>query len=597
MAPWGCFLLLLLLLQLSAGGSCCAFAVGVLSLSEDAMYLRYSRPWFREAGALFFGTTEARGLAMVSCPCPRAALSCWVICTLQHLMDSRPLRDWYVIVAETSFLSVANLQYNLEPYAPGEPWAVADFSLRLRGRPPRWPTDADFLPQPCAVAFSHNATTTILQEATRLQLDQLALGPFYRTLAQKVGIGLLSADSFLCAAPLHADEADDSCHAHAQGQQVRCVPSMPNPVVYRPAVLALGPREQFASFTKVVLRRMWRLAGDTSAVCGPTGCSLCSASRATGVIRHRDRALRPHHCNVDTGLNRTLWSTLQGLLWSSSGRRSTPVRLVDVFLFTTELDMLEVKLYESFEAVGLFVVMESNTTFQGQPRPLVFPPWRNHPRFARFSRKIRYLTFSPTQQCEQDAWACELEQRTHSVHRANLQANDLVMVTDADEIISLDVMRRLRDCNHLTPIAMELTFFYYSVRLHRLEEGWQVPAYTRWQAMRVTGLGLRRTSLASTLIRSAGWHFSYFGGPAVIHQKLLSFSHTEYSRPPYTDLDHIEQCVRTGADLFNRTGYRWIASGPHRLPALLHDRPCDFPAFFDPFATSHPRRGGATPSP
>eukprot|EP00667_Euglena_gracilis_P005110 EG_transcript_5139 len=583
MNPGACcrLVLLLYLLVLITRGVCGRIAVGALSLSGDPLYLRVARPWLRPANAVFFGSTEVRGLALVNCSCARTEVPCWTVCALRHLLAVRPAQDWYVVVAETSFVFLPNLEYQLQLYAPDEPWAVADFSRRLNGRPPPAPTDADFRPAPCGVAFSRNATAAIVKQAPWLALERLPWGRFFRTLAHDVGVALDSSDAFLCSLPFHAEEADEDCHRQRQSPP-RCTAGVPNPVVYRPAVVALGPREQFASLGRTVLRRLRRADANTSAVCGPTYCSLCSGSAATGAIRQRQRALERHHCRVGRGVNRTLWTFMQDLVWRSSGRRSTPVRLVDVLLFTTEVDMLQVRLYETFEAVDVVVLMESNMTFQGQPRPLVFPPWRHHPRFARYSSKIRHLTFHPTQQCRLDPWACELDQRTQSVHRAGLRPADLVLVTDADELVGLDTMRRLRDCNHLTPIALDLTFHYYSVGLHRHGAVWQVPAYNYRQAMRVTGLGLRRVSLAETVIPAAGWHFSYFGGPGAIRQKLLSFSHTEYSQPPYTNLAHIERCLRQGADLFNRSDHRWVPAPPPRLPALLRDRPCDFPAFFDP---------------
>ncbi|CAE6459519.1 unnamed protein product [Rhizoctonia solani] len=62
----------------------------------------------------------------------------------------------------------------------------------------------------------------------------------------------------------------------------------------------------------------------------------------------------------------------------------------DAVLFSTELDLLEVRLNELDSVVDRFFVIESDRTFTGIPKPPVLGDVLLTPRFARFRSKITY---------------------------------------------------------------------------------------------------------------------------------------------------------------------------------------------------------------
>ena len=52
------------------------------------------------------------------------------------------------------------------------------------------------------------------------------------------------------------------------------------------------------------------------------------------------------------------------------------------------------------------------------------------------------------------------------------------------------------------------------------------------------------------IYKNAGWHFSFMGD---VQSKLRSWGHAkEYDKPPYNTAEHIANCKKSGADLFNR---------------------------------------------
>jgi beta-1,4-mannosyl-glycoprotein beta-1,4-N-acetylglucosaminyltransferase len=69
-------------------------------------------------------------------------------------------------------------------------------------------------------------------------------------------------------------------------------------------------------------------------------------------------------------------------------RSPAPEALVDVFLFSTELDLLEIRLRELWDVVDRFVLVESTHTLMGEPKNLTFA--ENRAKFAQYESKISY---------------------------------------------------------------------------------------------------------------------------------------------------------------------------------------------------------------
>jgi beta-1,4-mannosyl-glycoprotein beta-1,4-N-acetylglucosaminyltransferase len=65
--------------------------------------------------------------------------------------------------------------------------------------------------------------------------------------------------------------------------------------------------------------------------------------------------------------------------------------VVDAFIFSNELDLLDIRLRELYDIVDYFVIVESDYTFMGRPKELSFD--LNKDRFAWASKKIRYDVF------------------------------------------------------------------------------------------------------------------------------------------------------------------------------------------------------------
>lgn len=210
-------------------------------------------------------------------------------------------------------------------------------------------------------------------------------------------------------------------------------------------------------------------------------------------------------------------------------------KIIDCFPFFNELDMLELRLNELNDVVDHFVIVEALEMHgSSRKREAVLAP--NLGLFEQFKDKITYILLPELKPSFTDmasGWARENYQRTALQEVAFSLAtdpHDLIMVSDCDEIPSAHAVK---DAVHFGSAGMnvfDLAFYYYNVNTYVSQ--WtrstigthaQYVAEGGFQAVRDATNGARQYNV----IRSAGWHFSYFGKDALAHVRLKSenFAH------------------------------------------------------------------------
>ena len=117
--------------------------------------------------------------------------------------------------------------------------------------------------------------------------------------------------------------------------------------------------------------------------------------------------------------------------------------LYDAFLFYNEMRLLEIRLNELKNVVDRFVIVESNITFQGKPKPLYF--WDNRDRFSAFQDRIIHVPVVDMPATD-DPWQREYYQR-NCIARGltDCSSDDVIMISDADEIPKADVVAQISD--------------------------------------------------------------------------------------------------------------------------------------------------------
>ena len=229
--------------------------------------------------------------------------------------------------------------------------------------------------------------------------------------------------------------------------------------------------------------------------------------------------------------------------------------IVDAFIFYNELDMLNYRLNALSDHVDYFVLVESTYTFNGLPKPLIFQ--ENKAMFEPFLDRIIHVVVDDfphkTKVSDGRQWENEQFQRNVGVARGlaqipGLTDEDFVAHSDLDEIVNPHVLKAARDGiithEHNT---LEMDIYYYNLTTLLLIP-WSAPCLLK---ARVAKIGSHRNQTGN-VIPNAGWHLSYFGDSNFIKNKIEHFSHQEYNKEQYTDLQRIQHAIENGVDLFGR---------------------------------------------
>lgn len=180
-----------------------------------------------------------------------------------------------------------------------------------------------------------------------------------------------------------------------------------------------------------------------------------------------------------------------------------------------ELDLLEVKFEELKGVVDCHVVVESDLTYTGLPKPLWF--LNNKERFAQYPI-FHYIARLP--EITQSPW-----QREEAMHREIARCvsrlnPEIVMWLDADEVPRRNVVERFLAMKERTAILeMDQINFYFNRRCTWMK--WRFPKISRY----VDGDTSRRNETQFPVLPDAGWHFQNFGPKEAVLDKLKSFSH------------------------------------------------------------------------
>ena len=143
--------------------------------------------------------------------------------------------------------------------------------------------------------------------------------------------------------------------------------------------------------------------------------------------------------------------------------RSEPRRVIDAVPFFNELEMLRVRFEELDPVVDKFVLVESAMTHSGKPKPLHFED--NRSRFEPWLDKIVHVVME-TLPDSLDHWVRERSQRDgihDGVAQTGALPEDLLLVSDTDEIPRRSTVRAMSWCDGLSTPAQLRSAFYLSL--------------------------------------------------------------------------------------------------------------------------------------
>ncbi|PIS01879.1 MAG: hypothetical protein COT84_00195 [Chlamydiae bacterium CG10_big_fil_rev_8_21_14_0_10_35_9] len=203
-----------------------------------------------------------------------------------------------------------------------------------------------------------------------------------------------------------------------------------------------------------------------------------------------------------------------GLIFLTPLLRSKDERKVyDCFMFLNELEILEIRLNELYKHVDKFVLVESTRTHRkGETKPLYFE--ENKKRFDKFSDKIIHIVLD--QEIKTDnPWLRENWERNQIMRGLKgCHDNDLIIISDVDEIIPGSVINKLKKSIDKEKVIG------FSQKMYR----WFFNRYTKclWAGTAATtfkNLKLYSPQSIRELVREErvaiwryGWHFTSMGG-------------------------------------------------------------------------------------
>ena len=241
--------------------------------------------------------------------------------------------------------------------------------------------------------------------------------------------------------------------------------------------------------------------------------------------------------------------------------------LIDAFIFYNEKELVDLRVKYLSSIVDFFVIVEANITHQGNKKDWNFPKILQK-ELKDYSDKIQYhqLNIDIEKIKNEESWIVADVKGDEAWRIENFQSNyiktacknfskeDILIISDADEIPSLEKLEFIKSCNFkkIAPIVFEQYLFHIDCNFLKWEK-WLGSIATTIELSKIYSPNRhRRDRNLISHFNNAGWSFSSFGGISKIREKLESIAHKEFNNEKFKSIDHIKNCQKTGADLFYR---------------------------------------------
>lgn len=245
-------------------------------------------------------------------------------------------------------------------------------------------------------------------------------------------------------------------------------------------------------------------------------------------------------------------------------------RVFDVFPFSNELDLLEIRLNILDDFVDYFVISEFDTSFAGIRKPFYFEEHRS--RFKNFSHKILYFKKSQLEignSFEND------EYQKNSISKDLLGEclpSDIIIFGDLDEIPNPKKIQYAIEKLNFVPIChfAQDNFMYYlnnreisgkilsfAGEYEGVEDkkwlGTIITKYSHTLKYDLTNLRFPFQKQFGHRIENGGWHFSYVGSNGLNASKRLKYklehsTHQEFNSLYYKFMGYLR--IRRNKDFY-----------------------------------------------
>ncbi|CAL5325309.1 unnamed protein product [Camellia sinensis] len=252
----------------------------------------------------------------------------------------------------------------------------------------------------------------------------------------------------------------------------------------------------------------------------------------------------PHYYNPNVSMENLC--KLHG--WKT---REYPRRVFDAVLFNNEVEMLTIRWKELYPYITKFVLIESNSTFTALPKPHFFSI--NRDQFKFVEPRLTYGTIGGRFRKGENPFVEEAYQRValdQLLRIAGIQDDDLLIMSDVDEIPSGHTINLLRWCDDIPPkLHLQLRNYLYSFEFLYDLDSWRASVH-RYQRGKTRYAHFRQSDY---LLADSGWHCSFcFRRISEFIFKMKAYSHTDRVRfPHFLNPQRIQDKICEGSDLYD----------------------------------------------
>lgn len=212
--------------------------------------------------------------------------------------------------------------------------------------------------------------------------------------------------------------------------------------------------------------------------------------------------------------------------------------------------MLKFRLEYLNDIVDYFVLVESKKTFVGKSKDLFFEKSKN--LFEEYSNKIIHIIVD--NESYSNPWINEKNQRNsidNGIKKLTMCDDDIIIISDVDEIPDKNTLREIKEKENFKIGFFNQDLYYYNLTC-KFNGKWKASKICTYEYYKNINLPQVIRNTGGEKIEKGGWHFSYFGDVNFIKNKIENFSHQEYNNSEFTNINHIENMILNGKDLYKR---------------------------------------------
>ena len=238
------------------------------------------------------------------------------------------------------------------------------------------------------------------------------------------------------------------------------------------------------------------------------------------------------------------------------------MKVYDCFIFFNENMLTEIRFNILNKYVDYFVICESYYDHRGNVKGYLF----DIKKFENFKDKIIYLKIEKFPD-NIGIWERQDYQRNYLLRGLkNINKKDIVIYSDADEIINPKLIAKCADIKNNVVICNQYCFYYkLNLLSDQYKKTWQGSRIVKFEFLKSFSWlrSIDKKNLKYSFFRfdkfkriqifeDGGWHFSYLMSEKEIQKKIKAWTHSELDTAENNNLETIKDRVRSNKDLFGR---------------------------------------------